>query len=349
MNSKLLPGAETAIKQCLNIQNSDKLLIITDNETYEVGSALLETAKKYSQTVLMIKIEDFTSRPVQELTYDFEQTIRSFSPTASIYAAQGHQGELHVFRTPLIRLLTKELGCRHAHMIGITQELMLDGMSKDFNLMAQITDRVYNKVTAAEEITAQDEFGTNITFTLDPQNLKWVKDNGIIGKGEMHNLPAGELFTVPYTADGSVVAWELGDWMCKEYDELNSPIKIEIADGMITSATPMNTGDTKSTEASGVFMNYVSQFDNGKRVGELGLGTLVGLNKFVGNLLQDEKFPGLHVAFGHPFAEETGADWDCPSHIDVITKRATITIVKSDGTKETIMKSGIYSDEILKG
>ena len=145
------------------------------------------------------------------------------------------------------------------------------------------------------------------------------------------------------------MAWELGDWMCKEYDELNSPIKIEIADGMITSATPMNTGDTKSTEASGVFMNYVSQFDNGKRVGELGLGTLVGLNKFVGNLLQDEKFPGLHVAFGHPFAEETGADWDCPSHIDVITKRATITIVKSDGTKETIMKSGIYSDEILKG
>ena len=28
-------------------------------------------------------------------------------------------------------------------------------------------------------------------------------------------------------------------------------------------------------------------------------------------ILQDEKFPGVHIAFGSPGPNQTGADWDC--------------------------------------
>jgi leucyl aminopeptidase (aminopeptidase T) len=77
-------------------------------------------------------------------------------------------------------------------------------------------------------------------------------------------------------------------------------------------------------------------------VGELGIGCLVGLKKLIGNLLQDEKFPGVHVAFGNPYPEKTKADWQCKSHIDVIPLRVT---VKVNG--KLLLKNGKFVDDIF--
>ena len=38
----------------------------------------------------------------------------------------------------------------------------------------------------------------------------------------------------------------------------------------------------------------------------------------IGNILQDEKIPGIHIAFGHPYAEHTGANWLSKTHIDCV-------------------------------
>jgi len=95
------------------------------------------------------------------------------------------------------------------------------------------------------------------------------------------------------------------------------------------------------------FKDYIAEFENGKRAGELGIGTLVGLEGFVGNLLQDEKFPGIHVAFGNPYPDETGADWKCPTHIDMICKDVTIKVYKGN-SEETIMNDGKFTEEILQ-
>jgi leucyl aminopeptidase (aminopeptidase T) len=34
--------------------------------------------------------------------------------------------------------------------------------------------------------------------------------------------------------------------------------------------------------------------------------------------LQDEKIPGIHIAFGHPYAEHTGQNWISKTHIDCV-------------------------------
>ena len=36
------------------------------------------------------------------------------------------------------------------------------------------------------------------------------------------------------------------------------------------------------------------------------------------HILQDEKIPGVHIAFGHPYAEHTGANWISKTHIDCV-------------------------------
>ena len=69
---------------------------------------------------------------------------------------------------------------------------------------------------------------------------------------------------------------------------------------------------------------YLLQDENANRVGEFACGTNIALKNLVGNLLQDEKFPGVHVAFGSPFPEETGADWRSIGHVDGIMKDCSL-------------------------
>ncbi|HYB53701.1 MAG TPA: aminopeptidase, partial [Thermoanaerobaculia bacterium] len=83
------------------------------------------------------------------------------------------------------------------------------------------------------------------------------------------------------------------------------------------------------------FMAYTSTDENSNRVGELAVGTNVAVHDVIGNILQDEKLPTLHLAFGHPYSEHTGASWASTTHIDIVGRRFDIWFddeqVMSDG------------------
>jgi leucyl aminopeptidase (aminopeptidase T) len=82
---------------------------------------------------------------------------------------------------------------------------------------------------------------------------------------------------------------------------------------------------------------YMRQDENANRIGEFAIGTNIGLERLVGNLLQDEKFPGVHVALGHGYPEKTGSDWSSKAHMDAVLKRTTIVV---EG--QTIMDGGTF-------
>ncbi|HEV2661687.1 MAG TPA: hypothetical protein VGU68_13850, partial [Ktedonobacteraceae bacterium] len=107
---------------------------------------------------------------------------------------------------------------------------------------------------------------------------------------------------------------------------------IVVKDGYITSVTSENT------ELAQEVRDYLFSVPNGNRAGEFAIGTLTSLTKLSGNLLQDEKMPGLHVAFGNPYPEFTGADWDAQIHVDVIPTSCTIEV---DGRE--IMRDGKFT------
>jgi len=72
-------------------------------------------------------------------------------------------------------------------------------------------------------------------------------------------------------------------------------------------------------------------------VGEFAIGTNIGLTRLIFNLLQDEKFPGIHIAFGSSYPNKTGATWDSRTHVDGVLRRPTIYV---DG--EAIMTQGTF-------
>jgi leucyl aminopeptidase (aminopeptidase T) len=83
---------------------------------------------------------------------------------------------------------------------------------------------------------------------------------------------------------------------------------------------------------------YFWNAPNGRRAGEFAIGTLEGLSGLTGNLLQDEKMPGLHVAFGNPYPQFTGADWASTIHADCVVSGSTVVV---DG--QTIMRDGLFT------
>jgi leucyl aminopeptidase (aminopeptidase T) len=57
----------------------------------------------------------------------------------------------------------------------------------------------------------------------------------------------------------------------------------------------------------------------------------------IGHILQDEKMPGVHIAFGHPYGQHTGADWTSSTHIDAVACDCSVWV---DG--KPIIERGRY-------
>jgi leucyl aminopeptidase (aminopeptidase T) len=116
-----------------------------------------------------------------------------------------------------------------------------------------------------------------------------------------------------------VVDGVLGDWLANKYGRMeDNPLRIEIEDSRIVSLSCARQDIVDD------FRAYTSTDPNSNRVGELALGTNLALTDCIGQILQDEKLPTLHIAFGHPYAEHTGADWSSTTHVDVVGRHFDI-------------------------
>src|SRR4029079_101952 len=105
----------------------------------------------------------------------------------------------------------------------------------------------------------------------------------------------------------------VGDWLCDRYGLLReAPLTVRVESSRLVDAT----SDNKDLERD--FWQYTHTDENSDRVGEFAIGTNIELHAVIGHILQDEKFPGIHIAFGNPYGAHTGALWDSRTHIDVV-------------------------------
>jgi aminopeptidase len=330
MRPDFAPGARNAVRKCLNIGAADRVAIIRDRARANIAEAIEEEATSAGAAVRAWTMEDLLTRPATSFPRKLAEEIRRFGPTASFYIGTGMQGEL-AFRQPMLHLLADELRCRHGHMIGINDTVMADGMAVDYDEVYRVTRKVYDIVRQAFRITVSTSLGTDLAATFSP-SLRWIPSDGRYWEqGLWGNLPEGETFTCPASVDGELAAEEMGDWFTERYGMLSPPLRIIIRGSRVVSV------DTPDAQLAAEVTAYLAQHPNSNRVGEFAVGTNVGLTRIVGNFLQDEKFPGVHIAFGDPYGFETGADWEATSHVDALASHATVAV---DG--RTIMENGKF-------
>jgi aminopeptidase len=323
-------GARNAVRTCLNVQSSDRVVIIADRERADIHAAIAEEAEATGAAVGTWIMEDWVERPAREFPRALADEIRAFRPTVSFFVAGGMAGELR-FRQPMRKFLVNELGCRHGHMIGIDRQVMVEGMAADYGEVYRVTRAVYDVVRSSSKIEVATPLGTELTARISP-DLRWIPcDARYWEPRSWGNLPEGEVFTTPFRLDGLLVGEELGDHFSERYGLLEEPVRLRVGGGRVTAVEVSDPELKLEVEA------YLAHSPCSNRAGEFAIGTNVGLTRIIGNFLQDEKFPGVHVAFGDPYAEETGADWECATHVDVLASRADVW---ADGRK--IMERGRF-------
>jgi leucyl aminopeptidase (aminopeptidase T) len=324
-------GAANAVQVCMGVTKGEVVLILTDDDREHIGHALAAECELVEARAHLLKIEDFVKRPARELPDLLRERVDAIAPAVSFYAATAQEGEL-AFRRPYLKHLVYELRTRHGHMVGIDDRCMVEGMAADYEEVALLTARVNDIVKEARTVDVQAHSGTDMRVTLDPARRRWYPCPGIYhAPGAWGNLPEGETFTSPASLEGVIGAEILGDHFSQKYGVLEPSMHFEVMDSRVRHV------EHPDAQLRAEMQKYLDQHENSNRVGEFAIGTNIALKGLSGNLLQDEKIPGVHVAFGSPYPKETGADWDCPSHCDVVATRSTI---KVDG--QYLMRDGEF-------
>jgi len=133
-----------------------------------------------------------------------------------------------------------------------------------------------------------------------------IKDRPFINSDGKKNMPSGEVFTSPI--EDSVEGWIRFTYPAIRLGREVEGVELKIEEGKIIEAT------AKKNEA---FLLEMLEVDEGARyVGEFAIGMNKRINRFIKNILYDEKIGGtIHLALGAGFEEvggknKSGIHWD---------------------------------------
>lgn len=304
MKDKLLNAAEIAVKECMDLQNGETVLIINNKPNRDVAIALKQASEAVTDTVYQIEYPvgdesgeeppEFVAKLMSEVDCVFAPTQKSISHTDA-------------------RREANEVGTRCATLPGITNEEFSKGLDTDYNQIKENCHKIYESVKDADEIRVITEKGTDVTFKIGRQ---WMIDDGdVSNKGDFTNLPAGEVFTSPIDANGTVIV----DGTASPIGVLgDDSIKFELSDGKLASLESeiLREKYTEAEEKAGTEVYNVAEF---------AIGANNGVSNLIGSILTDEKAAGtFHFAIGDD--SSFGGNTSVPIHLDYVVKDPRIFV-----------------------
>jgi leucyl aminopeptidase (aminopeptidase T) len=313
--TKLDTAAVTAIKTCMAVKKSERILIITDEQKREIGYALYDNAVRLGYKALLIETKsgkingEEPSNEIAELMQKFDVV---FCPTAKSLTHTN------------ARRSASANGVRVATFPGITKEIMIRGMNADYKKISKLSIKLKKILENGKTVRVIAPAGTDITFSIEGRT-SYASKGLFHKKGESGNLPTGETFVAPvegtsngvFVVDGSMA----GLGLIK-----NANIRIEVKDGYATKIT-----------GGALAVQLKKQLDkvgkDARSIAEFGIGTNDSA-KLSGVLLEDEKVMGtIHIALGNNVS--MGGSVNVPIHLDGVIKKPTVFL---DGKK--LMENG---------
>ena len=144
----------------------------------------------------------------------------------------------------------------------------------------------------------------------------------VVGDGHI-NMPDGELYTAPI--DDSAQGVISFDFPAQFAGQSITGIRLEFRDGVVASST------ADSGEA--LLRRIVAMDDGARRIGEFGIGLNFDIDRFVGDVLYDEKIGGtIHLALGRAYAECGGTN-QSSLHWDIVKDLRREGAIELDGRR----------------
>ena len=298
--------ARTAVRQCLDLQPDESLLVVTDDEREPIGRALYEAGREVTDDAVLLQYP-----PLDQHGQEPDDTVAAAMKEADVFLAPTTKSLSHT----RARQHACEAGARGATLPGITDDVFTTGLAADYDEIAAECAAMLEQVADADEIRVTSPQGTDITFEFEGR--EWLSDTGIVHEpGDFSNLPAGEVFTSPSNANGRYVV----DGTIRPHDLLDEgqTVTFEVEDGYVTDIDDPAVAAEFETAAEEVGRDAYN-------LAELGIGTNVAVTELSGSVLLDEKAGGtVHIAVGDDAS--IGGDTDAPIHSDGVLREPTVYV-----------------------
>ncbi|MCT6926428.1 MAG: aminopeptidase [Lysinibacillus fusiformis] len=288
------------LKDHLNVQSSETLLILTDVQKQDLATIFYEAGLTITaNTMLMVMplLEKSGQEPIH--------AVSSLMANADVSLCLTSHSLTHT----AARKNACEKGGRVATMPGITLEMLEQGaLHADAQEIEEMVEKYVQLLDKAAGIRIVKD-GHELTFSVE--NRLGIRSTGVIRQaGEHGNIPSGESYIAPIesSANGEILV----DGSIANIGVLKEPLLLKISNGRLVEA--IGPDGPRLLELLGE--------ENGRIIAEFGIGA----NKsamLCGNVLEDEKVYGtIHIAFGSnvPFAGANAAD----VHIDCVVKNPVV-------------------------
>lgn len=313
--TRLDKACRTAIQDCMKVKKRERVLTVCDSNKREIGIALHQTALSLGHESFYIEMKPLEvngQEPADEIAELMKKFDVVFCPTTT-----------SLTHTDAKRNACKE-GVRIATFPNITKDIMIRGLSADYNKIAKLSNKLKRIFEKGKEIHVTAPNGTDISFNIEGRTS--ISSKGLYHKkGEGGNLPTGETFMAPiegsangvFVVDGSMA----GIGLIK-----STPITIEVKDGYATKIT----GNAQAKKLKQMLDKFGKQAYN---IAEFGVGTN-DTAKLSGLILEDEKVMGtVHFALGNNIS--MGGSVNVGIHLDGVIKKPSFWL---DGKQ--MMKDG---------
>jgi leucyl aminopeptidase (aminopeptidase T) len=324
----LVNAGRRILDGALGIVPGERVVIVVDRERKDLATALVEVTHTIGATAEVVDLADLGARPLRRLPEKLEAILRAAQ--ASVFLAGIDDGEQSM-RWELQQFVRAN-SLRHAHMIGATRRSLIAGFSVDPSRILDATRAVRTRLRPDSTLRLRSTAGSDLEVKLDPRH-RWAEHVGVIRPGRSEFLPSGKLVTTPADVNGVfVVNASIGGQAGAAAGLLERiPVRVEIEAGVCKSVRCVDRALQRGLE------EFLRREHNLDRVGLVILGTNVGILRSVGEAVCDENIPGLHLAFGCPFPDQTGASWSTRTQLTMTGAAADVDL---DGA--ALLRSGRY-------
>src|SRR6202048_5239953 len=151
--NELMAGAKNAIEVCLNVRAGESLALIADEISRSVAASLETAANERSAKVTALLLEDFGPRPMK----DAPAVVLDALETADvgILCMTPQLGELGA-RMSIVKVVERRQ-IRYAHMVGVTPEIMQQGMRADYRMVDRLSARLRERMLKAKTLIVKTE------------------------------------------------------------------------------------------------------------------------------------------------------------------------------------------------
>lgn len=305
-------GMKQLLTSVTHLKEGEKVLVVTDDNTKEIGEFVYKHSKKFFETTLicMTPRDGHGEEPTEAVSAAMLNCDVAFGATT-----------MSMFHTKARSAGSKQGTLRWVGMQDYSLDMFEEGgLTADFDEVADVINRV-SKHYQGKIFRLTTPGGTDITCSVEGRSP--VFDYGTSRTpGSASFPPNAEVALGPVEGTGNGILVFDGSIPHPLINIVDEPVICKVKDGYITEITGGKDAETLREILAGYNDPSVYNF------AELGLG-LNKHNKLCGRMAPDEgSFGNIHIGIGKNL--NFGGHVDSSLHMDLVMKNVTIDI---DGRK----------------